>query len=167
MTDDREETLEPPILRSEVEWALTKIKNGKAPGIDDIPIEIWKASGKEGVDVLWKLCKLIWRTSNWPTDWCRAIFIPLPKKGNIKECSNHRTISLIVHASKVLLKIIVNRIKKKYQRETAEEQAGFVDEKGTREQIINIRMSGADPDRVYRFQKPGQIIREKLPSTNT
>ena len=133
LTENRQEILEPPIMRSEVEWALTKIKNKKA-------IEIWKASGKEGVDVLWKLCNLIWRTSDWPTGWCRAIFIPLPKKGNIKECSNHRTISLIVHASKVLLKTIINRIKKKYQTETAEEQAGFVEEKGTREQIVNIRI---------------------------
>lgn len=73
---------------------LKKAKNGKAPGIDDIPIEIRKANGKES-DVLWKLCKLIRRTSIWPTDWSRTIFIPLPKKGNIKKCSNNRTISLI------------------------------------------------------------------------
>lgn len=72
--------------------------------------------------------------------WCRAVFLPLPKKGNLKECSNHRTISLIVHASKVLLRIIINRIKVKYQQEIAQEQAGFVDGKGTREQIVNIRM---------------------------
>ena len=106
----------------------------------DIPIELWKAAGEEGVDILWRICKLIWTKGEWPKDWCRAVFIPIPKKGNLKECSNYRTISLIVHASKVLLKIIKGRIKLHYDREMAEEQAGFVEGKGTREQIVNIRI---------------------------
>ena len=130
---------EPPPLKAEVEWALSSICNRKSPGIDNIQIELWKAAGEEGVDVLWNLCNLIWNTEEWPKDWCRAIFIPLPKKGNLKECSNHRTISLIVHASKVLLKIIAERVQMKYGVEMAEEQAGFVKGKGTREQIVNIR----------------------------
>jgi hypothetical protein len=130
---------EPPPLKSEIEWALRRINNGKSPGIDGIPIEMWKASGDEGVDILWRLCRLIWEKEEWPKDWCRAVFVPLPKKGNLKECSNHRTISLITHASKVMLKIIINRMKTKYDLEMAEEQAGFVDGKGTREQIVNIR----------------------------
>ena len=109
---------EPPPLRSEVEWAL----------------------GEEGVDILWRICKLIWKKGEWPKDWCRAVFIPIPKKGNLKECSNYCTISLIVHASKVLLNIIKGRIKLHYDREMAEEQAGFVEGKGTREQIVNIRI---------------------------
>ena len=88
---------EPPPLRSEVEWALGNIGNGKAPGMDDIPIELWKAAGEEGVDILWRICKLIWTKGEWPKDWCRAVFIPISKKGNLKECSNYRTISLIVH----------------------------------------------------------------------
>ena len=108
--------------------------------MDDIPIELWKAAGDEGVDILWRICKLIWSKGEWPKDWCRAVFIPLPKKGNLKECSNYRTISLIVHASKVLLKIIKARVKLHYDREMAEEQAGFVEGKGTREQIVNIRI---------------------------
>ena len=131
---------EPPPLRSEVEWALGNIGNGKAPGMDDIPIELWKAAGEEGVDILWRICKLIWTKGEWPKDWCRAVFIPIPKKGNPKECSNYCTICLIVHASKVLLKIIKGRIKLNYDREMAEEQAGFVEGKGTREQIVNIRI---------------------------
>ena len=104
--------------------------------MDDTPIELWKAAGEEGVDILWRMCKLIWTKGEWPKDWCRAVFIPIPKKGNLKECSNYRTISLIVglHASKVLLKIIKGRIKLHYDREMAEEQAGFVEGKGTREQ---------------------------------
>ena len=78
-------------------------------------------------------------SGDWPKDWCRAVFVPLPKKGNLKECSNHRTISLIAHASKILLKIIMSRIKNKYFAEISEEQAGFVEGKGTREQIVNMR----------------------------
>ena len=113
---------------------------GRHPGMDDIPIELWKAAGEEGVDILWRICKLIWTKGEWPKDWYRAVFIPIPKKGNLKECSNYRTISLIVHASKVLLKIIKGRIKLHYDREMAEEQAGFVEGKGTREQIVNIRI---------------------------
>ena len=128
---------EPPPLRSEVEWALG---NGKAPGMDDIPIELCKAAGDEGVDILWRICKLIWTKEEWPKDCCREVFIPIPKKGNLKECSNYRAISIIVHASKVLLKIIKGSIKLHYDREMAEEQAGFVEGKGTREQIVNIRI---------------------------
>ena len=78
-----------------------------------------ESSRKEGVDILWRICNLIWNTEEWPEDWCRAVFIPLPKEGNLKECSNHRTISLIVHVSKVLLKIIARRIEKKYGLEMA------------------------------------------------
>ena len=65
---------EPPPLRSEVEWALGNIGNGKAPGMDDIPIELWKATGEEGVDILWRICKLIWTKGEWPEYWCRAVF---------------------------------------------------------------------------------------------
>ena len=82
---------------------------------------------------------MVWRMKEWPQDWCRAIFVPLPKKGDKKECANNRTISLIVHASKVILKIIIKRIKKRYREEISEEQAGFVEDKGTRDRIVNIR----------------------------
>ena len=61
--------------------------------MDDIPIELWKAAGEEGVDILWRICKLIWTKGEWPKDWRRAVCIPIPKKGNMKECSNYRTIS--------------------------------------------------------------------------
>ena len=88
--------------------------------------------------ILLRICKLMWTNGEWPTDWCRAVFISLPKKGNLNEWSNDRTISLIVHASKVLLKIIKYRIKLHYDRVMAEEQDGFVD--GTREQMVNIRV---------------------------
>ena len=126
MEEITHESMEPAPLRSEVEWALNRLRNGKSPGTDNIPIEMWKASG-----LLWKICKMVWEMKEWPRDWCRPIFVPLPKNGDKKECSNNRTISLIVHASKIILKIIINRIIKK--------QAGFVEDKGTRDQIVNIR----------------------------
>ncbi|XP_014784746.1 uncharacterized protein LOC106879609 [Octopus bimaculoides] len=85
-------------------------------------------------------CVKIWNDVEWLIDWCRAVFVPIPKKGNPRECSNHRTISLIVHASKILLRIIVGRLQRKYGSVIAEEQAGFVKGRGTGEQIVNIRM---------------------------
>jgi exonuclease III len=132
--------IEPEPTREEVQMALKQLPNNKSPGIDNIPAEIWKASGDTGVTLLWKLCTKIWNTKEWPRDWCRGVFIPLPKKGNLKECANHRTINLIVHASKILLKIIVSRLQIKYQQEISDEQAGFVKEKGAKEQITNIKI---------------------------
>ena len=136
----REESPEPEPTREEVTIALKQLKNGKSSGVDDIPAELWKMSGKEGVTLIWKLCIAIWKRREWPKEWCTGVFVPLPKKGNLKECSNYRTINLIVHASKVLLKIIAARTRERYQREIREEQAGFMKERGTREQITNIRI---------------------------
>ena len=130
---------EPPPLRDEIRQALDQLANGKSTGVDELPAELWKAIGELGIDLLWKLCKAIWEQQEWPTDWCRAVFLPIYKKWSKKECSNHITISLIVNASKVLLKIIVNRIKSKYSTEISEEQAGFVEGRGTREHIVNVR----------------------------
>ena len=117
--------VEPPPLRSEVELALKQLKDAKSPEIDNIAAEIWKATGEEGIDLMWHLCCSIWQKKEWPLHWCRAVFVPLPKKGNLKECANHRTISLICHASKVLLKIIIHRMTMKSQQEISDEQAGF------------------------------------------
>ena len=75
----------PPALRSEVEWAPGNIGNGNAPCLDDIPIELWKTAREDGVDILWRICKQIWTKGEWPNDWCRAVFIPLPKKGNLED----------------------------------------------------------------------------------
>ena len=131
--------VEPPPLLSEVCTAMNELKTGKSPGYDDIPAELWKATGDVGATLMWKLCVKIWTEVEWPKDWGRAVFIPIPKKGNIKECSNHRTISLICHASKILLKIINSRMKLKLESEIADEQAGFRAGRGTRDQIVNIR----------------------------
>ena len=130
---------EPLPLRAEVEFAMKQMVDGKSPSIDELPAELWKLTGKEGIDLLWKLCRGVWTDLEWPKDWCRTVFVTLHKKGSKKECSNYRTISLIVHASKILLKIIINRIKAKYSAEMSEEQAGFVHDRGIREHIVNIR----------------------------
>ena len=131
--------MEPPPLRSEVELALKQLTDAKSPGIDNIAAEIWKVRDEEGIDLMWHLCCSIWQKKEWPLDWCRVVFVPLPKKGNLKECANHRTISLICHASKVLLKIIIQRMRMKSQQEISDERANFREGRVTRDQIVNIR----------------------------
>lgn len=131
--------VEPEILRSEVAQAVKKIRNGKSPGVDGIVAENIKAMDDLATDHLHKLCNLIWKTGKWPDDWVHSIFIPIFKKGSPTLCSNYRTVSLVSHASKVLLHIIHNRLKSFLMPEIAEEQCGFVPGKGTREQILNVR----------------------------
>ena len=131
---------EPDILQSEVEKAIKSLQKNKAPGIDNIPAELLKAGGIEMVQLLTKLCTIILRTSHWPEQWTQSIVIPLPKKGNLKECGNYRTISLISHPSKILLKVILNRMQPRIVSLLSEEQAGFRKGRSTSEQIFNIRL---------------------------
>ena len=98
--------LEPDILECEVKWALESITTNKANGSDGIPVEIFQILKDDAVNVLQSICQQIWKTQQWPWDWKRSVFIPIPKKGNAKECSNYRTTALISHASKVMLKIL-------------------------------------------------------------
>ena len=98
--------LEPDILECEVKWALGSITKNKASGGDGIPVELFQILKDDAVKVLHAICQQIWKTQQWPQDWKRSVFIPIPKKGNAKECSNYRTIALISHASKVMLKIL-------------------------------------------------------------
>ena len=88
--------------------------------------------------VLHSLCQQMWKTQQWPQDWKRSVFIPIPKKGNAKECSDYRTITLISHASKVMLKILQARLQQYVNRELPDVQAGFRKGRGTRDQIANI-----------------------------
>ena len=92
--------LEPGILECKVKWALGSITTNKATGGDGIPAELFEIRKDDAVKVLHLLCQQIWKTQQWPQDWKRSIFIPIPKKGNVKECSNYRTIALISYASK-------------------------------------------------------------------
>ena len=102
--------LEPDILECEVKCALGNITMKKASGGGGIPVELFQILKDDAVKVLHSICKQIWKTQQWPWDWKRSVFIPIPKKGNAKECSNHRTITLISHASKVMLKILQARL---------------------------------------------------------
>ena len=87
--------LEPDILECEVKWALESITTNKASGGDGIPVELFQILEDDAVKVLHSICQQIWKTQQWPQDWKRSVFIPIPKKGNAKECSTHRTIALI------------------------------------------------------------------------
>ena len=97
--------LEPDILECEVKWDLGSITTSKVSEGDGIPVELFQILKDDAVKVLHSICQQIWKTQQWPQDWKRSIFIIIPKKGNAKECSNYRTIALISHASKVMLKI--------------------------------------------------------------
>ena len=102
--------LEPDILEHEVKWALESITTNKASGSDRIPLELFQILKDDAVKVLQKICQHIWKTQQWPQDWKRSVFIPIPKKGNAKECSNYCTIAFISHTSKVMLKILQARL---------------------------------------------------------
>ena len=99
-----------PILREEVEAAVKSFKPGKSAGVDNIPAELLQVGGETMIDVLLNICNKVWQTGEWPTPWTQSLVITLPKKGNLLQCQNYRTISLISHASKVMLKILLNRL---------------------------------------------------------
>ena len=103
--------LEPDILECKVKWALGSITMNKASGGDGIPVELFQILKDDTLKVLHLICQEIWETHQWPQNWNRSVFIPIPKKGNAKECSNHRTIAVISHASKLMLKILQARLK--------------------------------------------------------
>jgi len=102
--------LQPDFLECEVEQALGSITTNKASGGNEIPVELFQILKDEVVKVLHSICQQIWKTQQWPQDWKRSVFIPIPKKGNAKECSNYRTIALISHASQVMLIILQARL---------------------------------------------------------
>ena len=122
----------------EVKWALGSITTNKASRGDGIPIELFQILKDDAVKVLHSICQQIWKTQQWPQDWKRSVFIPIPNKGNAKECSNYRTIALISHASKVMPKILQARLRQYVNRELPDVKAGFRKGRGTRDQIVNI-----------------------------
>ena len=93
-------------MECEVKWALESITMNKASGGDGIPVELFQILKDNAVKVLHSICQQIWKAQQWPQDWKRSFFLPIPKKGNAKECSKYRTIAFISHASKVMLKIL-------------------------------------------------------------
>ena len=102
--------LEPDILECEAKWALGSITMNKASGGDGIPVELFQILKDDAVKVLHSVCQHIWKTQQWPQDWKRSVFIPIPKKGNAKEYINYHTIALILYASKAMLKILQVRL---------------------------------------------------------
>ena len=102
--------LEPHILECEVKWALGSITTNKASGGDRIPVQLFQILKDDAVKVLHSICQQSWKTRQWPQDWKRSVFIPIPKKGNAKECSNSRTIAVISHTSKEVLQILQARL---------------------------------------------------------
>ena len=130
--------LEPDILECEVKWALESITTNKAHGGDGIPVELFQILKDDAVKVLHSICQQIRKTQQWPQDWKRSVFIPIPKKGNAKERSNYCTIALISHASKVMLKILQAILHQYMNHELPDIQAGFRKGKETRDQITNI-----------------------------
>ena len=106
--------------------------------MDGIPAELFQILKDDTVKVLHSICQQIWKTQQWPQDWKRSVFIPVPKKGNVKECSNYRTIALISHASKVILKILQARLQQYVNHELPDVQLGFRKGRGTRDEIANI-----------------------------
>ena len=125
--------LEPDILECEVKQAIESITMNKASGGDGIPVELFQILKEDAVKVMPSICQQIWKTHQWPQDWERSFFIPIPKKGNTKECSNYCTIALISHASKVMLKILQARLQQYMNHELPDVQTGFRKGRGTRD----------------------------------
>ena len=130
--------LEPDLQESEVKWALGSITTNKASGGDGIPVELFQILKDDAVKVLYSICQRIWKTQEWPQNGKRSVFIPVPKKGNAKECSTYHMIALISHASKVMLKILHARLQQYVNHELPDVQAGFRKGRGNRDQIANI-----------------------------
>ena len=135
--------LEPDILESEVKWALGSITINNAGGGDGIPVELFQILEDDAVRGLHSICQQIWKVEQCPQDWKRSVFIPIPKKGNAKECSNYCTIALISQVSKVMLTILQARLHctaRLYMNcELPDVQAGFRKGRGTKHQIASIR----------------------------
>ena len=131
-------SLEPDILECEVKWALESITTNKATGGDGIPVELFQILKDDAVKMLHSICQQIWKTQQWPQDWKRSVFIPIPKNSNANECSNYCAIMLISHTSKVMLKVLEARLQQYVNQELPNVQTGIRKGRGTRDQIANI-----------------------------
>ena len=131
--------LEPDTLEREVKWALGSITMNKASGGDGIPVELFQILKDDAMKVLHSICQQIWKAQQWPQDWKRSVFIPIPKTVNAKEYSNYSTIALISQISKAMLKSLQARLQQYVNCELPDIRAGFRKGRGTRDQIVNIR----------------------------
>ena len=117
--------LETDIVECKVKRALGSINMNEVSGGDGIPAELFQILKDDVVKVYHSICQQIWKTRQWPQDWKKSVFMPIPKKGNAKECSNYHTIAFISHASKVMLKILQARLQQYVNHELPEFQAEF------------------------------------------
>ena len=122
-----------------MEAAVQLLEKGKSAGVDNIPAELAQAGGEDVITALTTICRTIWQAGEWPTPWTQSLVITLPKKGNLQQCQSYRTISLISHPGKVMLKIILNRLKPQADKIIAEEQSGFRAGRSPTEQIFNLQ----------------------------
>jgi len=143
--------LEPDILECEVKWALGSITMNKASGSNGIQVELFQILKDNAVKMLHSMHKQIWKTLQWPQDWKRSVFIPIPKKDNAKECSNYHTVALISHTSKVMLKILQARLQQYVNHELPDVQAGFRKGRGTR---IKLPTSAGSSKKQESSRKP-------------
>ena len=140
--------IEPDILECEVKWALESITTNKASGGDGIPVELFQFLKNDAVKVLHSICQQFWKTQQWPQDWEKSLFIPVPKKGKLKECSNYRAVALISHSSEVMLKILQARLQQYVNHELQDVQARFRKGRGTRDHIGNIPLEPSKSKRI-------------------
>jgi len=133
-SDRRRTEDEPTPLVEEVREAMKKLKNQKSPRCDEIPAELWKATGENGIRLMHRICR------QWPTEWTKLVLAPIPKSGNLQDCNNYRNVSLICHASRVLLHIILNRLRQYPERQLPEEQTGFHAGRGTRDALFIMQV---------------------------
>ena len=143
---------------------LGSINMNKASGSDGIPVELFQILNNDAVKVLYSKSQQIWKTQQWPQNWKRSVFIPITKTGNDKECSNYRTITLMSHASKVMLKILQARLQQYVNCELPDVQAGFRKDRGARDQIANIRWIIA---KARKFQKTSTFALLTMPKPLT
>ena len=156
--------LELDILECEVKWALGSITMNKASGGDGIPVELFQVIKDHAVKVLHSICQQIWKTQQWPQEWKRSVFIPIPK-GNAKECSNYHIIALISHTSKLMLKILQASLQQFVNHELPDIQAAFRKGKGTRDQIANIHWIIEKAQESYRKTSTSALLTMPKPLT--
>jgi len=147
--------LEPDILDCEVKWALGSITKNKVSGGDGIPVELFQILKDDAVKLLQSICQQIWKIQLWPQDWKESVFIPIPKKGNAKECSNYSTIALISRASKLMPQILQDRLQQYMNRELPYVQSHFRKGRETRNQTANIHRIIKKP---REFQKKNLLL---------
>ena len=145
MYEDQEEEIEiivrerePIPTKSEIHRALQSLSIGNSAGSDVIPAELLMYDGEVVLDLLHQIIVEVWDSGAWPDEWTASLFVPLPKKRDLLECNNYRTIALVSHASNIILRIILNRMQQKIETEIGPEQAAFRPRRGTRDHIVNL-----------------------------